>query len=444
MFAKKSAAAVTAAAAGSLLLATGTAQAQSTTDWSPVRWLENYGITPIVTYTGEAAANPTGGIRQGQDYAGQVQFGADFNLDKLINLPGGTIHFAMTNRHGRNLASDYIGNNTSVQEIFGTQNTHLAQLTYEQTFLDGRIDAEVGRTVANIAFLNSDIYCNFQSNAACGNPTYVFKTSNFTFWPASSWGGHVKGWMTDKIFAHVGAYEVNPNRKTIGDNGFNFSTTGATGAILPYEVGYSTTFANDRLPRNYILGGWYDASNYSDPLLDTHGGTALVTGDPAATRRGRSGVYFRFDQMIWRPDPSSHRGLTVFGVAMTGTSGRLTEDAFFEAGLLQRGTFAGRDDDTLGFMVSDQIFSNLALDTVRAARQSVGINTSVPRHQIMMELAYGMQLTPSIRLSPNLQYIVNPDTMSEPFRPKNTPDALVVGFKFSVDLVGLGVHGGIL
>ncbi len=40
------------------------------------------------------------------------------------------------------------------------------------------------------------IYCNFQTNSACGNPTFVFKTSNFTFWPVSSWGAHAKAWLT--------------------------------------------------------------------------------------------------------------------------------------------------------------------------------------------------------------------------------------------------------
>ncbi|SDO08768.1 hypothetical protein SAMN05216360_114169 [Methylobacterium phyllostachyos] len=42
--------------------------------------------------------------------------------------------------------------------------------------------------MANIAFRNLPIDCNFQPNPACGNPTCVFKTSNLIFWPVSSWG----------------------------------------------------------------------------------------------------------------------------------------------------------------------------------------------------------------------------------------------------------------
>jgi porin len=52
----------------------------------------------------------------------------------------------------------------------------------------------------------------------------------------------------------------------------------------------------------------------------------------------------------------------------------------------------------------------------------------------MMELAYGYQLSPGIRLSPNLQYILHPDQQAEPFRTRNIPNAFVIGLKFTVAL----------
>ncbi|PTQ11690.1 carbohydrate porin [Sphingomonas oleivorans] len=398
--------------------------------WQP---LADKGIKLRLDYTGQAATNVSGGIRKDAAFAGQLLWGADFDMEKIAGIDGGALHFAMTQRHGKSLSRIAIGNNTSVQEIYGTQNTHLALLTWEQKLLDDKLMIEAGRTSANIAFLTSPIYCNFQSNSACGNPTFVFKTSNFTFWPASSWGARAKGWFNDRVFAHVGVYEVNPDRKRRGDHGFNFGIKNATGVIVPYEIGYSTTFANDRLPRNYIIGGWFDRGDYSDPLRDEAGGLAVLTNRPYATRHGRSGVYFRFDQMITRPDPRSERGLTLFGVAMFGTSGRLVEKSFFELGLLQTGTFPGRDKDTLGFVINDQRFSDLALENIRAARVSAGGSPDLPRHQIMMELAYGAQLSPAIRISPNLQYIINPDQTSVPFRTRDIKDAFVLGFKFTID-----------
>jgi len=396
------------------------------------------GLSFLVNYTGQGAANPVGGIRQGSAYAGQLFLGIDGDLQRLAGIAGGSFHVAVTNRHGRSLANDVIGNNTSVQEIFGGgQTTRLTLLSYQQKLFDDRLDIEFGRLVANISFLNSPLYCNFQTNSACGNPTFVFKTSNFTFWPVSSWGAHAKAWLTDRVFVHAGVYEVNPLHQQPGDNGLDFSIKGATGAIVPFELGYSTTFANDVLPRNYGIGGWYDASDYADPVRDVTGRAAVLTGLPPATRFGRSGVYARFDQMVWRPDPAGIQGLTLFGVAMAGTSGRLIEDYFLEIGAVQTGTFAGRPYDTAGFVINTQRFSPLALQTIALAQNAIGRNRSLPGQQIMMELNYGIQVTPAIRLTPNLQYIVNPDQTRFPYRNRNIPDAFVVGAKLSIDLFTL-------
>ncbi|MEG3083023.1 carbohydrate porin [Sphingomonas sp. PB2P12] len=402
--------------------------------WQP---LADKGVTIALNYTGEAAGNPSGGLRQDAAYAGQVYAGLDFDMDRIAGIAGGKIHVAVTNRHGDSLSNLAIGNNTSVQEIWGTQNTHLAILTWEQTFLQGKLDVEAGKSTANVSFLNSPLYCNFQSNSACGNPTFIFKVSNFTYFPASSWMAQATGHITDKVYLHAGVYEVNPDRKRADDDGFSFSTKNATGVIVPWELGYGTDFSNDHLPRHYAVGGWFDRGDYTDPLRDAQGGLAVLTGQPYATQHGRSGMFFRFDQMLTRPDPKSERGLSMFGVAMANLSGRVTETHYLEMGLVQTGTFAGRDKDTIGFVLNDQHFSDLALDNIRAARVSAGGSPDIPHDQYMMELAYGAQLNPSIRISPNVQYIVHPDQTSVPFRTSNIHDAFVVGFKFTVDAATL-------
>jgi porin len=389
-------------------------------------------FTPQLNYTGEAATNPTGGLKYGAAYAGQLLMGFDLRLDNANGHGTSTIHFVVSNRHGGNLVGTSIGSNTSVQEIYGTQNTHLALFTWERK--TDRLDFEIGRIPANISFLGSPLYCNFQSNSACGNPTLVFKDSNFTFWPASSWGAHVKGWFSPVMYLHAGAYEVNPDDRSLPGNGFNWNTNSMTGVIVPAELGYSTTFANDKFPRDYQIGGWYDEGTYSDPELDANGNIFNLTGLPPAARRNRSGAFIRFDQMVTRPNLNSQRGLTVFGVGMTSLSGRVEEDHYAEVGLVQQGTFRHRDQDTLGFVINDQHFSNIALDAIRFARLSAGGSPNIPTHETMMELAYGAQLTPAIRISPNLQYILDPDQQSLPFRTSNIPSAFIIGFKFTLDV----------
>lgn len=397
------------------------------------------GLTFLVNYTSESAANPFGGIRQGTAYAAQAFIGIDADLNRLAGIEGASLHAIATHRHGRSLSNDFIGNNTSVQEIFGGgQTARLTLLSYQQKLFDNRLDIEVGRLVANINFLSSPFYCNFQNNATCGNPTFVFKTTNFTFFPVSTWGAHAKGWLTDKVFFHAGVYEVNPNTQRPTDNGIDFSTRGATGVVIPMELGYSTTFANDPMPRNYGIGAVIDRSDYPDPVRDVAGGPLVFTGLDPFTRFGRSMVYARFDQMIHRREPTQPQGLTLFGVAMKATGGQQIEDYYLNLGLVQTGTFADRPYDTIGVVASTQKFSSLGLAGVRAARASQGLDPrDIATQQIMLELNYGIQLSPAARLTPQLQYIINPDQTRFPFRAKPIPDAFVLGAKFSCDLFTL-------
>ncbi len=388
-------------------------------------------VSLLASYTGQAATNLKGGFRYGSEYAGRILVQGRFDLHRTLAF-GGQITVFLTNRHGRELSATAIGNNTSVQEVYGPQSTGLALVAYHQDYLDGRVDLEAGRIVANTAFLNSPSYCHFQSNSVCPCPTFIFKTSNFTFFPAPSWGAHIKAWTTSRWYVHGGVYEVNPEQKRPSANGFNWSTRPATGVIVPFEIGYQRSGKDNRLPRHYRLGGWRDTGDYADPSRDEAGDLAIFSGRPRAIRAGRSGLFVQLDQTI-RRDTFSDRSLTIFGVAMTSTSGRVVEDRFLEIGLVQTGTFHGRNDDTFGFVINEQRFSRWALENGRAARAASGGARRPRRNQVMFELAYGAQLTPRVRISPNIQYIAHPDQMADPFQARDTPDALIIGLKFTVD-----------
>jgi porin len=398
------------------------------------------GVTLTATYIGEAAGNPSGGLKQGGAYSGQVFGGLDFDLATLAGLKGGTVHFAMVQRHGDSDSARFIGNNTSVQEIYGRQKLRLTLFTYQQKFFDGKVDIEVGRTGGNDAFLTSPLYCLFQSNAICGSPVYIFQVGNFTAFPASGWAGHGKVFLTDTIYLHVGAFAADPRNVAPDEVGFNLSTRTATGATIPAEIGYATTFANDRLPRHYAVGIIYDASRRADPYLDASGRPAILTGAPYRTEFGRSDVYALFDQMVWRPDQSSPRGLTLFGVAMFHASGRVEQDHSLELGAVQLGTLPGRDRDTIGLAINERRFSSLFVDNIAAARTLAGGTADIPREEVMVELNYGIEVSSAVRLTPNLQYVLNPDQASVPSRTTNIRNAFVAGARIAVDLSALATR----
>lgn len=397
-----------------------------------------HGLTFLANYTSESAGNPFGGIRQGVRYADQFFLGADADLGKLAGVQGAFVHAIGTLRDGHSLTNDLLGNSVSVQEIYGGGQTYrLTYLSYEQKLFGDKVDIEVGRLPGQTAFLASPFYCNFQNNSICGSPNVAFADTNFTFFPAPTWAGVLKMQITDRYFFNVGAYEVAPDSTLRTDHGVDFFER-ATGFNVPFELGYATTFAIDPMPRHYGVGAIIDRSTYSDAVLDTQGGQSFLTGLNPEQRFGRSAVYQRFDQMVYRPDPTSPRGLSLFGLAIEGTGGRQIEDYELEFGVVDVGPFASRPYDSVDAFVSTQRYSAIGLANVRAARLAQGLSTgNIASNQTFFELNYGLQVSPAVRLTPNLQYVLDPDQLRFPSRPKSIPDALVIGAKLSVDLFTL-------
>ena len=182
------------------------------------------GVALTFTYIGEAAGNPTGGIKQGAAYSEQIFGGLDFDLKTIVGLDGGFVHFAMVERNGQSDSASFIGNDTAVQEIYGQQKLRLTLFTYQQKFLDGKIDITLGRSGGNDDFLTSPLYCLFESNAICGSPVYIFQTTNFTAFPASGYAGIGKIFLTDKVYLHVGAYAADPENTAPTEIGYNLGS----------------------------------------------------------------------------------------------------------------------------------------------------------------------------------------------------------------------------
>lgn len=310
----------------------------------------------------------------------------------------------------------------------------MANLTLVQKLFDDRLELEAGRSVANIHFLGSDLCQYFQGNSACGNPTFVFRTSNFTYWPVSSWAAHATAWVTPKLYVHVGAYEVNPVQAQDGQHGLKWSTDDTTGVVVPYAIGYKNKGGDGTLAAMYELGGWQDNSDYTDPLRDRNGNPAVLSGLGYENKQGRSGLFGRFEQQVTNPDPSGTQGLTVFAAILKSTSGQAIEDHFVQLGLVQKGTFASRPQDNIAFVITQQKYSDEAIENLRLARASAGGTGTPADNQIMMELSYGIQVTKRLRIAPNLHYVINPDQFNEPTRSNDLKNALIAGMRIDWNL----------
>ncbi len=315
-----------------------------------------------------------------------------------------------------------------MQEIYGTgEDFRLTELSYEHSFLNNHVDIELGRVITENDFGLSPtlwdktaLYCVFQNNGICGTPVGVPVNSGYDAYPQSTWGGRIRVMPTDTILLQTGAYEVNP---TLGEssNGLKISTNGDTGAFIPFEVGWRPghTITGDPdtdgpLPGDYRLGIYYDTSHGTDPFKALPG-RGLPTL-PLRSYTGRYGFYVTAAQMVWRTPgdkPGTTRGLSLFGAVNVGDAATSLYRVYAEAGLVLKGTFPGRDDDLVGFAVTDVEVNSRRRDE-ESLLLSQGYNvTGKQVRETAFELNYTAQIYHGISLEPGVQLILHPGALSE-------------------------------
>jgi len=391
-----------------------------TGDWGGVRTkLEKEGISLRAHYISETAGNPTGGLQQATQYAQQIDFGADLDLEKLAKLKGGQIHVTFSDRAGNSLSDLDLGALAEVQEIFGAgQDFRLAILTYEQSLFDDKLDIKGVWLNVGDDFATSPLYCYFQNNAFCGNPLAPTLDAGVSTFPQASWGGIVKFQPESDLYAQAGAYQVNPLNSETG-NGFKLGSEGVTGIIVPLEVGWTPDKALFSHPGDLRVGGYYDNSAAPDLGAPVNGPEQLMSG--------RWGLYLLADQMIWREGgPSSNRGLTLFATFTYADPSTALIQYSWEAGLVKQGTFAGRDNDSIGLALSQLLVSDSLVNAQYHANVTDPGSVDVQSYEMDIELNYRAQVAPWFALMPNLQYVVRPGGVS------STPNAFVLGLQAAV------------
>jgi len=381
-----------------------------TGDWGGLRTrLKNAGISVRADYVSEAFAAVDGGVKRGTAYTQQVRFGTDLDLDKIAGWQGATIHVTLNDRRGVGISSDYVGNRLPIQEAYGGQYVRLGEVSYEQSFMDGRLDLRLGYFAMGNDLGGMALGCNFVNAAFCAHPLSLSGDSGWYNYPNARWGGALRYRLRPDIALRTGVYQVNADLGA-EDNAFRPFAGGTTGVILPLEVEYDPgSAAGSRvLPGHYKLGVYYDTSR-----IARQGGGGTV--------RGRYGVYLLADQMILRE--SGGRGISVFGQFTANPEASAQITRWYAAGLVRTGTFAGRDADTVALgLVHARVDPRLRRAQVEAGLAPGGY-ASLPAGETAIELSYGFQARRWLSIRPDVQYIVDPGAFSL----RRTANALALG-----------------
>lgn len=394
-------------------------------DWGGLRpYLDNLGINLTVDWTTETAGNPVGGRRQGITYADQRAVQLDIDWEKLAGIPGFSTHFAVVNRAGRNLSSDYIGDDVlQAQEIYGagfSKAVHDVWLYGEQKLFDGRFDAVFGRVFPGMDFAASPLYCNFMTLTICGHPRALTAEQGFIDWPSNTWGGRVRVRPTAETYVMGGVYASQPFPSG-GPSGFDWSVNHITGAFYVLELGWEPVFGPDHLQGHYKVGGGYDTSNFAS--------NTFVPAGPPPTMRGRTQVWITFDQMLFRNGPLPNNGLTVLGAYVHDTPGNSFYQHFVWLGMLYSGFWKSRPSDQIGLA-----FTYYQASPNLTQKESLEAEFDLPptypfgvqSHGMVLEANYQLPIFRGVYVQPEVEYFIRPGGVS------SVRNALVLGLKTHV------------
>jgi porin len=176
----------------------------------------------------------------------------------------------------------------------------------------------------------------------------------------------------------------------------------------------------------------------ADPFFNAKNQSAGLTNTSLRNATSlRSGLYIMGDQTIWRPDPESLKSISLFGGYIQPLESDEIIDRQIYAGMLLRGPFQGREQDTIGFSATYLHVSakeTAYLNDNRIRLHGGGIENP---NEFAFELNYGIQIGNATRLTPNVQYVVNPDSSALPkiaFVPKSI---VTFGLTLTMDLARL-------
>lgn len=364
--------------------------------------LADLGATIDSSYVTNLLGNPVGGKARGFAYTGSYGISLNVNLSD-IGLTGLEFFTSTAWRTGTSLTKKKIKNQFPVSQIYGSETIRLVELYLIENLFDERLTLKAGRLCAGNNFLSSPLYWQFVNNAFDGNPIAIFFNIPFTAYPNATWGAYLSGKPWKWLFTQFAVYNANSKIQLNKYHGANFTFSSTNGVVWISELWFLVNQEpNDRgLPGHYKVGAFYLTGSEKKFL--------------GGEQKGDPGLYFLFDQMIYRKKGSKDLGLTPFISIFFQPQNRNLIPLFINGGLVYKGLFDSRPDDTatIGFA-----YGKYSTDLVKVEKTA---HLTPQNAETVLEANYWIQITPWFYIMPDVQYIIHPKGKS------NVPNALVLG-----------------
>lgn len=406
--------------------------------------LQDIGIFLRGNYTGDFIDYAAGGRQTGAIGDNQVAFGADLDLETIMGVAGGEVHALIVSRFGASDNKKYIG---SVYETLSDAGpivtTRLAEFSYDQSLFGDRVRLLFGRIPVGQEFATSTLYCQFVSGVCLNMSPFAWpRNSSIGYWPLASWGGRITLKPTPLTYIKAGVFQADPNAYEQSGWPWNggWSSSAASGAFIPAEIGYASTLADKPFPNGVDVGGYLDTTAVNDALYNRAGLPYPLYHGTYRKDRDRASVYVQAQQTVWRPDRVSNRGLTIFGGALFGISGASQTNSYFLAGLVERGILAARPNDAIGLMTYTTLLNQRVIEAYADTLEAKHLQGNLSRSETTFELNYSVSVLRGVLVKPFGQLVMHPDQIGLPRPDPADTHAWTVGVQISLllnDVFGL-------
>lgn len=373
-----------------------------TSQWSPRLRLEEQGVKPFASLTGELWRNTSGGVQIGSWWNTMLDFGLELDTAQLGLWPGGSVmaqvHWVQNQSSKHNFA-EKTGALNPVSSIMAQDHWRVYNLYYQQSWREGAYTLKIGQQAADDDFMASDYSALFLNSAFGAMPSQVGTPLGadcnhnppFPIFPVAGPGLFFSMRPSDKWYAQAGLYHGRPGEDAEDNQGFDWETERHTGIGVFYEGGYSYQIGSQS--GAFKLGGTLHSGRFDDYR-------SINAGEPEATVDGHYSFY-AINDLVLVSNQAGSPVLACFGRAgFSPQSDRSMVSFYADAGLNWFGPLPGRPQDVAGAAFSYTQFGKEYRRTT--APQGVSSAESV------LELTYRAQIRPWLALQVDLQFLFNP------------------------------------
>lgn len=371
--------------------------------------LADRGIAIGFYWMGQPAGNPVGGRKQDAKFSQHWDINLIADMGRLLGWEGGTFKLHVINREGGSISNHAVGNWMTIQQIYGAgQDNRMAEMSYTQLAAHKAIELKIGYMPIGNDFGREVYGCDFMNVALCAHPMTLSYDSGWRNNPKAQWGFKIRGNLPKTFYAATGVYQADQYNGG-HDNGFKMTFTGS-GVVVPMEAGWEPDKSLGMLPGHYRVGGYYENSHLPDAEYDINGHNAGATGNALRLDKGHWGIYGMFDQQLTTFDNDPNRGVVIWG-GVGYSNPQMSTVAYSlaaQASVILLGPIRSRPHDLLGiawgYLEGNQHYQ----DYLEAAAMRKGKRFIRATHEQLVEIDYGIEVTPWLNLRPNLQYIIHP------------------------------------